>query len=740
MELVPCPYAKKGVTCQSIACIESGFLHSEFSQESRMTTGSRQHPGKVFGAWVTLAAALVVVSCVVRLDRAAIFFGSWRLADLTGIRHVSGFTYVAPTHRPELSAHAAPSQAQVWEDGRPLPGPPNALHDDIRETGGGAYSFWYNYVYFSTPDHSDPTTNGRHYQIFYPWMVPTPFAYGGYAATLLALAVAGRLGLRHRNTPEVRDFMRRLRRVFGHVARPPYAVLAALLVAVFLITRLQFYLSYPTVAINPDSTTYVSLVDAVNHGQWPQFIIRTPGYPLLIWLVTHLVDRWMAVIFAQSLLALLSSLVLVYAVYRLRRSLALPATLAMIGFFGSSHVLIFETSLITESLYTSCLVFTSALFLLAIGRRGAAFFTLTSLGMAYTILVRPSGMFFLVIYVLVLGFMLLNRFPLRSIIGFALPFPAILLSFCAYNYRTLGVFIISPFGEAQIAGATLLYWEPDPSLPDFVNRALVHLPESYRKARISEADFKVLHSSWNTYALYPIFERSYNAVSYAEGWALGKRFGNEGYLKYRPLIRQAALVAIRRHPDMYAKFVWGNLPNFFEGIAYRFDLAPAIVERAKQHYGSTDRGYDLKYAKEYLANPPPPTIRVTGRDATAVITVRSTLWGRLQLAWQYRQQQIFHRMFWAWAYFAVLLASAFQWLRSRGRHEGAFVLLILTLMVLGACLVTCLVEESMVRYSYPTEFVYYLCVALLPLLWQPRLAPVYRPNLTDSGGPGSVTA
>ena len=172
MELVPCPYAKKGVTCQSIACIESGFLHSEFSQESRMTTGSRQHPGKVFGAWVTLAAALVVVSCVVRLDRAAIFFGSWRLADLTGIRHVSGFTYVAPTHRPELSAHAAPSQAQVWEDGRPLPGPPNALHDDIRETGGGAYSFWYNYVYFSTPDHSDPTTNGRHYQIFYPGMVP----------------------------------------------------------------------------------------------------------------------------------------------------------------------------------------------------------------------------------------------------------------------------------------------------------------------------------------------------------------------------------------------------------------------------------------------------------------------------------------------------------------------------------------------------------------------------------------
>jgi SAM-dependent methyltransferase len=66
-----------------------------------------------------------------------------------------------------LSAHQGPSTAVVLEDGRPLAGPANALHDDIRRIGGGRFSFWYDYVYFSTSDNSDPRTNGRSYEIEY---------------------------------------------------------------------------------------------------------------------------------------------------------------------------------------------------------------------------------------------------------------------------------------------------------------------------------------------------------------------------------------------------------------------------------------------------------------------------------------------------------------------------------------------------------------------------------------------
>jgi hypothetical protein len=46
-----------------------------------------------------------------------------------------------------------------------LLGPAHASHDDIRRSGGGRYSHWGTNLYFSTPDDTDPNTNGRTYRI-----------------------------------------------------------------------------------------------------------------------------------------------------------------------------------------------------------------------------------------------------------------------------------------------------------------------------------------------------------------------------------------------------------------------------------------------------------------------------------------------------------------------------------------------------------------------------------------------
>ncbi|RME59167.1 class I SAM-dependent methyltransferase [Candidatus Parcubacteria bacterium] len=88
-----------------------------------------------------------------------------RIKDLNDIRHESGFAYIAFTGMLQLSLHRAPSAAIVMEDGVPLPGPANAPYEEIRRVGRGRYSFWHDYVYFSTSDNSDPLINGRVYQI-----------------------------------------------------------------------------------------------------------------------------------------------------------------------------------------------------------------------------------------------------------------------------------------------------------------------------------------------------------------------------------------------------------------------------------------------------------------------------------------------------------------------------------------------------------------------------------------------
>jgi SAM-dependent methyltransferase len=88
-------------------------------------------------------------------------------AALSQVQPEIGFAFMARTDQPRLSAHQRPSMARVLEDGRPLPGPANALHDDIRHTGRGCFSFWHDCLYFAASDNTDPRTNGRRYEIEY---------------------------------------------------------------------------------------------------------------------------------------------------------------------------------------------------------------------------------------------------------------------------------------------------------------------------------------------------------------------------------------------------------------------------------------------------------------------------------------------------------------------------------------------------------------------------------------------
>ncbi len=693
-----------------------------------MATLLLTHRAKVFRGSAIFTVVLAALACVVRLDRAAIFIPHWSVAELTDVRRESGFASVAPTHRAELSSHRVPSLAQVWEDGRPLAGPANAANDDIRQIGRGRYSFWHAYVYFSASDNSDPRSNGHRYQIYYPWMVNTVTAFALYAFTLLASITTVCFAVRHRGKPEVNADMQKGNLMVRWLAQPPFILTALLLFGVFVITRTAFFVSYPMVGLSPDTASYTSLTEAMRNGTWPHFIIRTPGYPLLLWLVTAIANRWIAVVFVQCLLSLAGALCVVYSVSRLSRSLILPATVAMCAFLGSSQVLIYDTVALSDSFYTSSILFAVAFLLLAFAENRPRHFFLASAAMALAILIRPAGIYFIVIYALVTGILLWRRFGKSAVLAFTLPFPAILTLLSAYNYATIKAFVISPFGEANLVGATILYWTPDPSLPPEANRALQDLPASYQDAGITAADLATIQGSWNPDRLYEVFSQSYNVMTHHEGWALGTRFGAGDYLTNRAVLRRVCLLAIRRHPALYLKFILANLINFFDGISYKFDFYSIIAARAAQHFASADRGYDPVIAKEYSSARLPATIQRLNSADHAQLILSSTFFQRMHVDWEFWHQQFFQRRLWVWGYFIVLFISLFQLLRYRGNHFGAFFLCVLALIVLGASGVTCLVEESMDRYSYPTQFIYYLSVALCPLLWTARWPHLTAPR------------
>ena len=104
----------------------------------------------------------------VRVEHAADVRGDSVRPLLGRLRHDGGFAWQA--HVPEL-AHAADcleapqrSPLILIEDGRPL-WLRHIPHDEIRTAGGGTYSHWGDHLWLSASDNSDPTANGRTYQI-----------------------------------------------------------------------------------------------------------------------------------------------------------------------------------------------------------------------------------------------------------------------------------------------------------------------------------------------------------------------------------------------------------------------------------------------------------------------------------------------------------------------------------------------------------------------------------------------
>ena len=702
-----------------------------------MTSKPRPILRKTSLLYGALGVILTISALGIFLNRQGIIYLGTETSVLRNIKPEKGHAFVAPTFHSELSSHERPSEGKLLEDGHPVYGPANSSHDDIRKLGGGRYSFWHDTIYFSTTDNSSIPENGRRYEISFPVIIGWKVAYPIYALTLLGFAaLAGRrlrAMLQAKAGPAVanRRFLSlspaKIDALLGLIARVPFYWSAALVVLVFAITRLPFFVHFPVAGVAADSGSYEEVVDAVRSGKWPLFVTRTPGYPLFIWLVTSFSNRWLTVVAAQSLLSGASVLTLVYAAFRLHAWLAVPTAIAMCGYLGSSHVLIYETYALSESVYASCLLFSIAFLVLALARRRPLHYALGSAAMAYGILVRPAGGYLLVIYLLVVLFLLWNRYRKTEIWAFAAPLPAMLLLLCTYNYRTLGSFVISPYGEANLAGATLLFWEQDPRLPAHVNVALRDLPESYQRAGITHDDFELLNHSWNSTQLFNLFAKSYNTLVWSERWGFGSRFGSEDYLGNRKYIKLASLIAIERHPKYYAKFVWTNMIYFFEPIATKYEFYSSVNERAKEHYSGRDRGYALAYAKEYLASAPPPAIEIVGHGAEATAHLRENFLRRVHESLQAGHWAIFQRTIWKWAYAAILLLSGVLLLVRRGRDPGAFLVFLITLYALGAALVVSLVELSIERYSYPTEFIYYLSVAFLPLLWQ-------RPTSTDPQG------
>lgn len=657
-----------------------------------------------------VVAALVVVlllAAAVTLHVTAILPLAYQTAPLSNIRPVDGFAYLAGI--PRVYPGAFEPDVLLLEDGKPFEMPNLPSSGTVAKFGGGRHHLQLEAVYFSTPDNSDPRTNGRSYEARLPWPLPRwPVRLVLLAGFVSAVALA----------------YRARRTLWAGVSAPPFWVPALVLLMAVIANRAWFFLDFPMVAIHPDSGSYFAAAEMIGTSTWPNFGNRPPLYPIFLRLTFAMWDRAIAVAMFQTAFSFLAALLMLFACYRWRRSLAIPASLALALFLFGFTTLEHDTAMLSESVYSSLLVVSFAALMLGIRSRQPWWLGLSSASMALSILTRPAGMFLIVVYLLVAAWLLWQRFRRTAMVAFLIPLPVLLLALSVYNMRVVRAFTPTTWGEANLAVATFLGWQPDPSYPPEINADIEKI-QSLLRARVAlvKKDTAVLDRSWDPLELGSVFVEGFNQPALD----IALRMGGHYETSARQWIRRISFDAIRKRPRQYAKFVWTMLYQYFRPIP-EYDFRVYLQNRAAtfyvERYFSPEKGNDfmVRLGKEFATSTAPPAVVITSFDPSVVMDqndrialVPTRAWRIYDLTHRFRAF-VFERKIWPAALVVGLLGSLWILVRTRFRDEPAFVVFIVTIGAVGASLVVSLVEFSQPRYSYPMEWTYSVAMVLLPLL------------------------
>jgi hypothetical protein len=585
------------------------------------------------------------------------------------------------------------SPALLYEDGQLL-GPGNVMHSEIGSRGKGRFSFWEGNLIFSASDNSDPRTNGRQYLL----VLPLKNAVMNWSLVILStitLAYGFKYSL---SLPD--NANKRLLLYFS----------IAMVSVAFIIPRLPWFVDYPLPAIQPDTYSYFDPVRRVFSGQVPFFDFRTPGYPLFLILSLAIFPYLKFTIILQNLLTLSSALFFVWAIYKTYGKLVIAAGITMVAHVAQPFIITSDFSLLSESLYSSSLVFAIALLLLAICKQKARAGLWFSIAAGFTFWIRPSGIYMYGVLLIVILYMVLNSYSLKNILSVALPMPVMLVLLLSYNYFSFGSFTVSTISSWTLYGITSVYWEPDASFPADVNQGIQKF-----KDEIPASDQYLLDTSWDPIKLQPIFaNNAAKAIYLFDGIALPSTPNDRA-----DLMKRIGSHALKRHPEMAIKCFWSTLFVFLDDAAsWNISFYGNIPWHAESMYGTGRLAEDEFVAREYASMPNLPTVSIEGtRGEELRVKIEASPLLGIQKRFNNILRRVFDGQIFSIGYFIVLSISMYMTIRSKLRNRNAFVLFIISSILLLAALTTALISTMSDRYPSPTRFIEVFSITFIPLFW-----------------------
>lgn len=496
---------------------------------------------------------------------------------------------------------------------------------------------------------------------------------------------------------------------------------------VFLLTRLQYFLYYPVLALSSDSASYCAAAINILEFRLTLFDIRTPGYPLFLSLVWFFSKSVYAMALMQSLLTFISSLFFLWVISRTYKSLTFLFAVTLCGYITSSYFILFESALLTEGVFTSLLIINSGLLILSLKENRTYSWILFSISVGMLIFVRPAALFLFAIIIFLVIFFFINSYKLKFYLSLILPCAILLICLCSYNYFTLKKFTITPFGEANLMGATILYMQPSGDYPAIVNEAIKNTLDS-----IPRKDISYVKNSSGISKLYHTFnDNFYRQINLIEN--LMKFDTTLTFVEVQPIIRKISIDAVKNHPGVYAKFFFSNFLFFFNNISrnisYYENLAGVYkrsvidkkyvdeLEPGRWRQVSSDKSDNEKVISFFTAEiENQKHLENVNINDAAEVELKPTI---LKSVFQLIEKIfiiIFRNILWIILYAVVFILSSYQLIKSRFKNIDALIPFLFCLIYLTKAILVSLVEVSLERYSYTVEYAVYFSLPFFILL------------------------
>ncbi|MBK8982143.1 MAG: YlbF family regulator [Ignavibacteria bacterium] len=495
----------------------------------------------------------------------------------------------------------------------------------------------------------------------------------------------------------------------------------------FLITRLPYLIYYPVNILSNDSASYISAAFSILNSVTPLFDIRTPGYPVFLAKIWFFSESIFTVSLMQIIFSLFTGILLIYIFSAVYKKYSVVFACCLTVYMTSSYFLILESALLTEGIFTNVLLICAALMILSLKRDRNIYMILFSVSTAVLIFIRPAGMFFFGIIILMIIYFIIKKYGVLKYVSLIIPITVLITGLCIYNYSTLGKFTITPFGEANLAGVTILFMETSDEYPGFVNQAIQQTLDS-----IPRKDKSYVRNSYGITKLFSVFRDNFHRQLHFAGNLMGED-STKKYMDIQPYMRTVSMDAIKKNPDIYAKFFMSNFIFFFRNLGIelkyfdqlRYNYKRNIVDKRyiteldkkKWQQISSDRSMNEK-VKEFLQkeiNLQEELKYISVTDNGEVIA-QSTFLKSLYELYESLYNFFLRNVIWYIAFFAMFAFSIYLLLKTRFKNTDAVIAFLICMIFLTKALMVSLVESSLERYSYTVEFAVYFSIPFLLIL------------------------